>query len=100
MFEIFKALCEARGESPSKVIRKLGFSTSLATEWKNGSHPRDDKIAKICDYFGVSEEFLRTGKEKARPEDALDRQLVEMLKKLPPEKVQRVLDFVQGLLSV
>lgn len=100
MFEIYKALCDARGESPSGVAKKLGIASATITEWKNGSHPRADKIAKICDYFGVSEEFLRTGKEKARPEDALDRQLVEMLKKLPPEKVQRVLDFVQGLLSV
>ena len=54
MYYKFKALLEKNGVSAYKVAKDLGFSQSLFPEWKSGkSTPKQDKIQKIADYFGV-----------------------------------------------
>lgn len=54
----FIFLCEKKNESPSAVCSTLGFSTTMATKWKNGAKPRDRTLLKISDYFGVTIEDL------------------------------------------
>lgn len=50
--------------SPNYVGRQLGIASSSLSEWKSGrSQLKIDKMLKIADYFGVSVEYLMTGKE-------------------------------------
>ena len=62
----FIFLCEEKNKSPSAVCLELGFSTTMATKWKNGSVPRDTTLLKIAEYFGVSVDYI-LGKEERPP---------------------------------
>lgn len=63
MYEIFQELLSRDGVKPYDVSKATGISTSTLTDWKMGrSTPKQDKLQKIADYFGVSLEYLTTGK--------------------------------------
>lgn len=65
MWEVFYSLCKARGVAPSAVALALGFSKSTVSAWKRGEYmPKQDKLLKIAEYFGVSLDYLTTGTEK------------------------------------
>lgn len=103
MYEIFASLCRDKGVSARAVAIATGIGPSSFSDWKRGSTPRPDKIKKIADYFGVSVDYLMTGKEKDIPaqedENVLDATLIAMLQELPEDKIQRVKDFVSGMLA-
>lgn len=66
MYEIFAKLLEERGVTAYKVSKATGIAGSTFSDWKSGrSTPKQDKLQKIADYFGVSVDFLITGKEEA-----------------------------------
>lgn len=65
MYEIFSKLLQEHGITPYKVSKETGVSQSTLSDWKRGiSTPKQDKLQKIADYFGVSLEYLMTGEEK------------------------------------
>ncbi|MBE7053373.1 MAG: helix-turn-helix transcriptional regulator [Ruminococcaceae bacterium] len=68
-WEKFVELCNKKGLSPNNVCAQLGYSSAIATKWKNGSTPRSTTLHKIADFFGVSVEYL-LGKEVDTSEDA------------------------------
>lgn len=64
MYEVFSELLQKNGVTPYKVSKETGVSQSTLSDWKRGlSTPKIDKMQKIADYFGVSVEYLQTGKE-------------------------------------
>lgn len=65
MYEIFVKLLEKYGVTAYKVSKATGIGGSTFTDWKNGrSIPKQDKLQKIADYFGVTIDYLMTGKEE------------------------------------
>lgn len=66
MYEIFELLCQKNGVTPYRVCKETGLTTATISNWKAGRYvPKADKMQKIADYFGVSIEYLMTGKENA-----------------------------------
>lgn len=64
MYEIFEQLLKEKGIKAADVTRATGISSTVFSEWKKGkSTPKADKRKKIAEYFGVSLEYLDTGKE-------------------------------------
>lgn len=64
MYEIFVKLLDKYGVTAYKVSKATGIAGSTFTDWKNGrSTPKQDKLQKIADYFGVTVDYLMTGKE-------------------------------------
>lgn len=64
MYEIFLKLLNEKGVTAYKVGKATGIAGSTFTDWKNGrSVPKQEKLQKIADYFGVSLEYLMTGKD-------------------------------------
>lgn len=64
MYEIFSKLLQKHGITAYKVSKETGVSQSTLSDWKRGiSTPKQDKLQKIADYFGVTLEYLMTGKE-------------------------------------
>lgn len=64
MYAVFEKLCELSHITPYKVGKATGIATSTLSDWKNGkSVPKQDKMQKIADYFGVSIDYLTTGKK-------------------------------------
>lgn len=65
MYEILVKLLQQNNCKPSDVSKATGIPASTFTDWKKGrSVPKQEKLQKIADYFGVSLEYLMTGKEK------------------------------------
>lgn len=65
MYEIFQKLLEERGIRPADITKATGIASSTLTDWKAGrSKPKSDKLQLIADYFGVSIDYLMTGKEQ------------------------------------
>ena len=72
MYEIFSELLQQYGVTPYKISKETGVSQSTLSDWKRGvSTPKQDKLKKIADYFGVSLEYLMTGKEEGEKEPKL-----------------------------
>lgn len=64
MYEIFEKLCRERGVTAYRVSEATGIKTSSLSGWKAGKFtPKQEKLKKIADYFGVSIEYLMTGEE-------------------------------------
>ena len=64
MYENFEKLLAERGLKASDVSRGTGLSSTFFTEWKKGKSksPKPENLQKIANYFGVSLEYLMTGK--------------------------------------
>ena len=71
MYEIFEQLLSKYGVTAYRVAKETGITTATLTNWKQGKYtPKQDKLQKIADYFGVSLDYLMTGKENAVTEKA------------------------------
>lgn len=72
MYEIFEQLLQKYGVTAYKVSKETGLTQSTLSDWKRGrSTPKTDNMKKIADYFGVSVEYLMTGKEDTTPIESL-----------------------------
>ncbi len=70
MYEIFVKLLEKYGVTAYKVSKATGIAGSTFTDWKNGrSVPKQDKLQKIADYFGVTVDYLITGVEEPQQKE-------------------------------
>lgn len=68
MYEVFEKLLKKYGVTTYQVSKATGISTSAFTGWKQGKwNFKHDKLQKIADYFGVSMEYLISGKEPEEP---------------------------------
>lgn len=81
MYEIYCKSRDKRGVRDADVSKATGISKSTFSDWKSGrSNPKNEKLKKIADYFGVTIKYLMTGKEDSveqkitsvSPERALD----------------------------
>ena len=60
----FSKRLNERGVTAYKVSKETGVTQSTLSDWKRGrSTPKTDNMKKIADYFGVSIDYLMTGKE-------------------------------------
>lgn len=72
MYEVFEQLLQKYGVTPYKLSKETGIAQATFSDWKNGrSTPKQEKLQKIADYFGVTIEYLMTGKEQQEKEPAL-----------------------------
>lgn len=59
MYDIFEKLLQKHGVTAYKVAKETGIATSTLSDWKKGrSTPKQDKLQKIADYFGVTLAYL------------------------------------------
>lgn len=72
MYEIFEQLLQKYGVSAYKVSKATGVTQSTLSDWKRGrSTPKSENMKKLADYFGVSIDYLMTGKESEPKEPQL-----------------------------
>lgn len=114
MWEIFVKLCEEKGVSAYRVGEDTGIKSSTFSGWRRGLYtPKDDKLQKIADYFGVPLNYLKTGEDpnedyyspeaKEIMQDIHDREdlraLFHVAKKSSPEYVEMVRDLLEKLVA-
>lgn len=67
MYEIFEQLLQKYGLSAYKVSKETGITQSTLSDWKRGrSTPKTENMKKIADYFGVTVDYLMTGKDNLK----------------------------------
>ncbi|WOO35980.1 helix-turn-helix transcriptional regulator [Anaerocolumna sp. AGMB13020] len=72
MYSVFEQLLQKYGVTAYKVSKETGIGQSTLSAWKTGkSNLKSDKLQIIADYFGVSVDYLMTGKEVDEKEAAL-----------------------------
>lgn len=65
MYEIFEQLLQKYGVTSYKVSKDTGVTQTSLSNWKSGrSTPNIKTLQKIADYFGVTIEYLTTGKDE------------------------------------
>ena len=102
----FVRLCNQAGKYPNTVAAEVGVkSTGTVTGWKNGANPRQTVLLKLADYFGVTVDYLLNA-EKENPTsvtadgvDELDKEALDIMHQLPPEKRAADLAMLRGLLN-
>lgn len=66
-YDVYCALCEKNGLTPSGAAYKIGFNRASVTVWKNtGKAPKQELLLKIADFFGVTTDYLLTGDENKK----------------------------------
>ena len=100
MYEIFLKLLEEKGVSAYKVGKATGIAGSTFTDWKTGrSAPKQDKLQKIADYFGVTLDYLMTGKEPGMEKysDDMADLLIEISTNNDADRIKRLLAYYVAL---
>lgn len=91
----FSSLCSEAGLSPNAAAKELGIPSGSITAWSKGSVPRNSTIKKIAEYFGVTTDFLISGKKEkttAETGDGLSvdqQQLIDALLAMSPEEFEK-----------
>lgn len=65
MYEIFEKLLKEHGIKTADVVKATRLSSTFFSEWKKGKSksPKPENLQKIADYFGVTVDYLMTGKD-------------------------------------
>ncbi len=72
MYEIFEQLLQKYGVTSYKVAKEAGVTQTALSNWKSGrSTPTVKTLQKIADYFGVTVDYLMTGKDEKPQEPRL-----------------------------
>ena len=65
MYEVFEQLLQKYDVTPYKVAKEAEVTQTALSNWKLGkSTPTTQTLQKIADYFGVTIDYLMTGKEE------------------------------------
>ena len=68
-YDKFEYLCNSKGVKPIDVSKATGISTATLSSWKKGRYtPKQDKLQKIADFFGVTVDFIMSETEQERRE--------------------------------
>lgn len=62
VYERIKILCKSKGVSIAQMERDLGLAKSASLKWKTYT-PNLATASKLAEYFGVTEQYIMTGKE-------------------------------------
>lgn len=71
MYEVFEQLLQKYGVSSYKVAQEAGVTQTALSNWKSGrSTPSAKTLQKIADYFGVTVDYLMTGREGSEKKES------------------------------
>jgi len=106
-FDNFLALCELKKVAPTKAVIDAGLPKSSWSYWKKkyeqGEDPKpsSDNTSKLANYFGVTVDYLLTGKEPEQKEkpapggSELDAAFDAVLDQLTAEERAEVLEYAK-----
>lgn len=70
IYQVYENLRNARGITDYAVAKAAGLRLNIFSEWKRGSMPKYDKIAKLAAFFGVPASLFYQAPEIMPGQDA------------------------------
>lgn len=71
---MFDLIEKTKGKSAAGLCKEIGVGTSQTSSWKQrNTDPPAKYLTQICEYLGVSLEYLLTGEEKQQGDDGLSK---------------------------
>lgn len=107
-YDRLNSLIKTNGLSQRKLEIELGLSNGSISKWKKYS-PNAEKVQLLADYFGVTVEYLMTGKETLHVTSNGDnilyeinqnpdlRLLLEIGRKAPPDRLKTYVEFLNKI---
>lgn len=95
------ALCAERGEKLTPLMKELKLSPGNVQRWRDGATVNSDILLAFSKHFGVSVDYLLTGKnwsDDTEPDDGItdyEKQLVMMFRLLPDMSQEFIYDSVK-----
>lgn len=92
-YERFRELAAMRGLTPTRACEECGLNKGTVSAWKQrGTHPTGNTLQKIAEYFGVSTDYLLTGKESQMVIETFDpdARIFEAINALKDENIRRI----------
>lgn len=98
-YERIKSFRREKGYSQEQVARKLHITQGAVSQWEKGiTTPSAQQIALLADLLDTTADDL-LGREQPPQQQTLDNALISLLMALNPSQIQRVKDFVAGMLA-
>lgn len=98
IIERIEKLCVSNGISTTQMLKNVGLSTGIMSQWRSGQKVSNKSAKKIADYFNVPVEYILFGEEKEMPPIAeLREQLYDIYKELPDAKRKQLIDYARFL---
>lgn len=88
-------LCKAGETTPTALCTKITGSPGNLSTWKKGN-ARNDHLVKIAQYFGVSTDYLLTGKEPLAEQELSEVNTAEKPKIIVPPELKNILTASAG----
>lgn len=94
-------LRRARGWKQKELATRIGSSLQQISKYERGRYtPRSEVVARLAEAFGVTADFLLTGRSPHQPQgDYRLRERLEMLERLPAPLRDALVLFLDGLLD-
>lgn len=93
--QIIQAELDKMNIKPARMMRELGFSSGLFSQWKSGSQkPSIEKLQKIAGYLNVDINYLLDENDSTRQEDLDIRRIQRARDKMPQEEKDRMMKVV------
>ena len=92
-------LVKEKGLEQKDLADYLQTSPSTVNGWKGSKNPSSVFIIPICEFLGVSANYLLTGEDAptANAVDPLEQELISLIHNLPRGGKERVKIFITGL---
>lgn len=92
MYEVFEQLLQKYGVTSYKVAKEAGVTQTALSNWKSGrSTPTTKTLQKIADYFGVTIDYIMTGKD-----DSAKSEIKQELTTRDERDIAKDLDRIMG----
>ena len=89
IYDVLKELCKEKGTTLTAVESDLGYGRGSLGKTKTGGRPSSKRIQELAEYFGVSPDYILTGK---KPEHYyLNEQTASMAQKVFDDPNLRIL---------
>jgi len=89
-----RALRKANNMSQTRLARELDVSPSTITKWENGKRfPRGYTLERLCELFGVSDDYFYTGDGIDLPEETQRKVEYESNLKKSKDVINRYLEL-------
>ncbi len=102
--EMLKKLRKERKMTQSQLAELFGYSHVAVVKWENGTREPDfNTLIKLSDYFGVSIDYMITGKNKESEEktdkDKYLKEIIKIFNAIGTEDRAYCLGFIVGVLQ-